>query len=311
MEEPLPARARSWLGRRLGLVDAGQERAQWDQEDWEADAASRASSWLASNDPLRCLEVLAERSERLEGSRLYAIEVAACTAIGDLQRGAEVLEAGLRSAISAGDRAAQLELLERAIKLRALQGDGPGVVDAARSAVALTDVTGQRARGIQALTDAAAALTGLGLDREAATLNAEISRRFASFDRSDMRSRPELVRQILHTAGTTESEVLLHAAAEVGDLAHDRDSVFVEDSFALRRLLQQTSSEAGPALAALADEVGLVQKGWKVEDLASRAVRLGRTGKAIAVALDYADDAGAARRLVVDSLVRPIDRPTS
>ena len=44
-------------------------RDEWDQEDWEADATSRASSWLASNLPAECLAVLSERAERLEGSR--------------------------------------------------------------------------------------------------------------------------------------------------------------------------------------------------------------------------------------------------
>jgi len=309
MEEPLPPRAHSWLGRRLGLAPTDQERAEWDQEDWEGDAAARASSWLASNDLLRCLAVLEERPQRLQGSRLYAIEVAAATALGDLQRADEALEAGLRSAIAADDRAAQLELLERAITLRARQEDGSALVEAVRSAVALTDLTGQRARGIRALTDAAAALSQLGRDGEAATLNAEIGRRFASFDRADMRSRPDLVRRVLHTAGTTDSDVLVHAAAAVGDLTHAQDGVFVEDAFALRRLLQRTSSEAGPALAALADEVGLVDQRWKLEDLASRAVRVGRTGKAVAVGLDYAADDQAARRFVVDHLVRPIEPP--
>ena len=224
----------------------------------EADAASRASSWLASTTPC-CLEVLAERAERLEGSRHHAIEVAACTAIGDLQQGAEVLELGCAAPSAAATGPPSWSCSSGASGCGRSRATAPAwsTRPGRRS---LTDVTGQRARGIQALTDAAAALSGLGRDDEAATLNAEISRRFASFDRSDMRSRPELVRQVLHTAGTTESEVLLHAA-EVGDLAHERDSVFVEDSFALRRLLQQTSSDAGPALAALADEVGLDQKG--------------------------------------------------
>jgi hypothetical protein len=203
------------------------------------------------------------------------------------------------------------ELLERAITLRARGGDGAGVVEAARSAVAVTELTGQRARGIRALTEAVAALSELGAYREAAVLNAEISRRFAQFDRADMRSRPELVRRVLHTAGATDSAVLVHAAVEVGDLTHEKDAVFVEDSFALRRLLKQTSSDARPALDVLASEVGLVEQGWTIEELASRAVRVGRTGKAVALGLDYAADDDAARRLVVDNLVRPIEGPTA
>ena len=307
IEEPLPPRARRWLSRRLGEAPT-DERNEWEQEDWEADAASQASSWLASNLPDRCLAVLSERSQRLPGSRLYALEIAARLTLGDLEGAADVLERGLRSAVDCGDHIVQLELMEQAITLRVRQGDGPGVVETARSAVALADLTGQRARGIQALTDAVEALQELGSDGEAEALNAEISRRFGRFSRSDMRSQPELVRRVLQTAGTTDSRVLVHAALQVGDLRQERDAVFIEDSFVLQRLLSQTSSDAQPALDALASELGLPEKGWDMTDMTSRAVRFGRTGKAIALGLNYAGDERAARQLVVDNLVRPPGR---
>jgi hypothetical protein len=304
MEEPLPARARTWLGRRLGLIP-DNERDTWDQEDWEDDAASRASSWLNSNLPRQALEVLSERSVRLAGSRLYALEVAAYTALGDLVHAAEALDRGLRDAIEVSDHAAQLELLEAAITVRARQGDGPGVVEAVRSAVALTNVTGEPNRAIAALTGAVAALTGLGLDDEVAVLNAEIARRFGKLSRSDMREQPELVRRVLHTAGATDSGVLVHAAAEVGNLSKENDPVFYEDSLVLQRLLNQTSSTARPAIAELATEVGLPKEGWDVGEVTSRAVRFGRTGKVITLGLDYATDDHQARQFVVSNLVRP------
>ena len=146
MEEPLPDRARSWLGRRLGLVTAGQEPGQWDQEDWRP---TRPHGRRRGSPPAtpRCLEVLAEQAERLEGSHTPSRWPPARPSATSSE--ARRSWSSARSAISSGDRAAQLELLERGIRLRALQGDGPGVVDAARSAVALTDVTGQRARGIR------------------------------------------------------------------------------------------------------------------------------------------------------------------
>ena len=204
--------------------------------------------------------MLAERAERLEGGRLYAIEVAACTAIGDLQRGAEVLELGLRF-INGNDRAAQLELLERGIELRAaLQGDGPGVVDAARSTVALTDVMAG-ARGIQALTDAAAACRAWG-----ATTGSHAQRRDlpalrpASTGRTCAAGRSWSGRSCTPPARPSPRCCCMPPPRSRTSPAR-RDSVFVEDSFALRRLLQQTSSDAEPALAALADEVGLDQKG--------------------------------------------------
>ena len=150
------------------------------------------------------------------------------------------------------------------------------------------------------------ALEQLGRGDGVAELKAEISRRFARFSRSEMRAEPELVRRVLHTAGTTDSAVLVHAAVEVGDVRDQRDAVFVDDKFALQRLLNQTSSSARPALAELANEVGLPEQGWSVEDLTSSAVRFGRTGKAIALGLDYAQDDRGSRQLVVENLLRPI-----
>ncbi len=310
MEEPLPLPARGWLSRRLDPGPA-DERSEWEQEDWEADAASRASSWLASNLPERCLAVLSERPERLPGSRLYALEIAARLALGDLERAGDVLERGLRSAIDSTDHTAQLELMEQAITLRARQQDGPGVAEVARSIVALTDLTGQQARGTRALTDAVEALQQLGLNREAETLNREISRRFSRFSREDMRRQPELVRRVLQTTGRTDSTVLVHAALQVGDLRQEHDAVFIEDSFVLQRLLRQTSSDAQSELEALAKELGLPENRWDITELAGRAIRFGRTGKAIALGLNYASDEPAARLLVVDNLVRPPGRPSA
>ena len=307
LEEPLPPRARTWLGRRLGLV-AGDERDTWDQEDWEDDAASRVSSWLNSGLPSQALGVLSERSVRLAGSRLFALEVAAHLALDNLSKAGEALDRGLRDAIDVGDHGAQLELLEAAIKVRARQGDGPGVVEAVRSAVALTSVTGEPYRAIEVLTSAVGVLQELGLDDEVAALNAEIARRFARLSRSDMREQPELVRRVLYTAGPTDSGVLVHAAAEVGDLSKESDPVFYEDSLILQRLLNQTSNTARPAIAELATEVGLPKEGWDLGEVTSRAVRFGRAGKVIALGLDYARDDQQARQFVVDNLVRPRSR---
>ena len=306
MEEPLPPRARSWLGRRLGLAPgSGDQRDDWVQEDWEDDAASRASSWLSSNLPARCLEVLSERPERLEGSRLYALEVTARTALGELDQAGHALEHGLRGAIDVGDHQAQLELLEAAVDLRYRQADAAGTIEAARSAAALSDVTGEPVRALQALTSALAALQAMGRTAGAATLTAEVSRRFGRLPRSDMRGQPELVRRVLHTAGVTDSAVLAGAALALGDMEDGKDGVFIQDSFALGRLLDQTRSGVRPELEELAREVGMTTMSWTNAELTTRVVRYGRTGKAIALGLAYASDENAARQLVLSELVRP------
>ena len=304
MEEPLPARARQWLGRRLGLGPV-DERGEWDQDDWEASAASRASSWLASGDPTRALEVLSERSERLPASRLYAVEVAARLAGAQLDQAGEVLDRGLRSALEEDDRAAELDLVEQAIAVRAGQGEAAGVADAGRSAAALCDLTGQQQRAILALADAISKLQVMAAETEAAALAADLSARFARMSRSEMRDRPDIVLRVLHTAGRMDSAVLVHAAHEVGDQTDTGDAVFNDDAFLIERLLAQTSSGATTALTDLAKEVGLDAETWDLGELASLTVRTGRIGKAVALGLDYAADDAAARSFVTESLLRP------
>jgi hypothetical protein len=96
LDEPLPARARRWLERRVDLGATVDETTEWEQEDWEANAHSRASSWLASMDPTSALSVLHERDTRLASSRLPALEVAAYLQLGQLDQASASLEEGLR-----------------------------------------------------------------------------------------------------------------------------------------------------------------------------------------------------------------------
>jgi hypothetical protein len=305
MEEPLPPRARRWLERRLGRVPP-DGRSEWDQDDWEAVVASNASSWLASGDHAKALELLSERSERLPGSRLYAIEVAALSAAGDLDAASKVLDIGLRSAADSGDRAAELELVEQASALRALQGSGAGVVDAARFATSLCDLTGQGTRAILALTQAVGALQSMRDPTAAAKLIPDLATRFRRLTRPEMQAEPELVRQVLRTAGAADSSILVHAATQLGDQTEAGSAIFRQDAFALRTLLDQTSDSASRALDELAEELGL-SEGWGTAELAGSAVRSGRTGKAVALGIDYASDVGAARSLVADELVQSAD----
>lgn len=301
--EPLPPRAWTWLSRRLGFGET-DDRAEWDQRDWEADAEGRAMSWLASGDPASALAVLAERTERLPDTKLHLVEVRARLAAKDIEGAAAALERGMAAAAESDDRDTQVALAEQAVIVRGLRGDGAGVVSAAEWAVRGCDLLGDQTRGVDVLTDAVGILGGL--DDAGEGLRGELASRFTHLSRSDLLDNVDLVRRVLHTAGPSDDTVLHHAAVQVGDQTEAEDGVFQHDPFAVARLLRQTSPEGAPALADLAAEVGLSGRRWKTEDLASWVVRAGRTGKAVVVGLDWARDAGQARRMVVDTLVRPV-----
>ncbi len=305
LEEPLPPRARRWLERRLSTVPVEEDRSEWEQEDWEAEAYSRASSWLASSAPQEVLTVLGERETRLPGSRLFALEVAARLALDDVPGAAAALDRAHAHGIENAERRVQLELAEQTIAVRARQDDGPGLAVAATTCVGLAELVGEPSRGLRALTSALSDLRRMGADTEANAVQEQLSSRFERMSRHQMRTDPDLVRQVLHTAGPSDNAVLLHAAVQVGDQTNAVAGIFLEDPFALSRLLGATTASAGPALQQLATEVGLVSGRWTIDELASRLVRTGRTGKAVAVSLDYAADDDQMRADVVAQLVHP------
>lgn len=310
LEEPLPPRARRWLKRRLSTVPVEEDRSEWDQEDWEAEAYSRASSWLASAAPQEVLAVLGERDIRLPGSRLFALEVAARLTLDDVPGAAATLERAHAHGIEDAERRVQLELAEQAMAVRARQDDGPGLVEAATTCVGLAELVGEPSRGLRALTSALSDLRRIGADVEADAVQAQLSSRFEGLSRQQMRNDPELVRHVLQAAGPSDSAVLLHAAVLVGDQTKDVGGIFLEDPFVVGRLLGATTASAAPALQQLATEVGLPGGNWTISDLASRLVRTGRTGRAVAVSLDYAVDDESMRAAVVDQLVHPAETRT-
>lgn len=304
VDEPLPKRSRLWLERRLGLVP-DTDRADLDQEEWEADAALRAASWLTSGAPVEALAVLRERPARLTGSRLLPLDLAALTANGELTAADRLLDQAMTSALHDRDLAAQLDLTEQAVVLRARQGDPAGVAEAARAAGTLADLTAERIRGVDILVRAVTKLQDAGHADEAATLGHELARRFGALDGPTLRAVPELVRRVLTCVGATEPGVVLHAAQHTGDT----DAVFGPDTYSLARLLDATSPAATAELQGLAQAVG--SKPWgggrgDTLDLASRVVRLGRIGEAIQIGMNYATDADIAGSLVANELVHRI-----
>ena len=316
-EEPLPAAARRWLGPRLGRADRS-ERDEWEHEEWEFDAASVASSWLASGDPARALEALLGRPHRLAGSRLHALEVRAYGALGRYDEAFAALKAGMASATAAGDVVAQLELAEQAVALYLEQGGDPAagsldmgaVVEAAELASRLAALAEQPVRGITAIVTA---VEGLALHdtvpaaEAVARLGDVLERRFLAMPRESLLAEPRLVRRVLRAIGGNRPPVVARAAMELGDRTDVAGSAFRDDAFALDRLLQALPEAAAPALDELAGELGLGAGDWDTIGLARTATRLGRTGQAVLLALDQATDQQAICRQIVAYLVREPD----
>lgn len=290
LSEPLPARARRWLERRLGRT-SGDDRTEWDQEDWEAEAASRAASWLASGKPDRALEVLAERHERLPGSRLFAAEVNARLELGDIGGAEGVLRHGIESAQNSGDRRTQEQLSECAVQVYVARNDPRGVETAARWAARSCDMLGQPDRGVDVLAFAVRALNGAPTG-----LGEELSARFVRLSRQVLREQPDLVCRVLHAAGETEPALLHHAAAEVGEPEH---KVFRSDAFVLDRLLARVTPES---LAELATQLGM--RASTTTEISGQAVHMGRAGHVVSFVLDHTSDPVQARQMVVQGLVR-------
>jgi hypothetical protein len=305
LEDPLSEAARTWLRRRLGLIAAEDERAAWDQEDWEAEAADRARSWLASASPRRALNVLAEREARLPGSRLYPLEVQALIQQKRLDEAAKLLDHGMRESVEAGAVVTQRELAEQAIALATIRKDAAGIVSATESAVRLGDLAGDPLGCLDELAGSVDALKQIGAPDEAGRLADRVSRRFSQLSADVLREHPDLVRKVMQSVGATDSSVLTQAAESVGDITSEDEAVFRDDVFALSRLLESTVPAARTAMNRLAVEVGLSEDKWTPHELAASAVEFGRTGQAVVVGLDYAAEEAVSRRLIVEDLTRP------
>ncbi|MCE6996317.1 hypothetical protein LZG04_16150 [Saccharothrix sp. S26] len=217
-------------------------------------------------------------------------------------RGADT---ALRDAIATAldrDRSVDVDLAELAVEVRAGQEDSSGMARAARWAVRACDLLGDPTRAVGVLTDAVGWLHAFG--EPAGDLGHHLATRFGELGRAQLVAAPNLV---LHVAGTEEESVIHHAAAEVGDQTPGDTGVFIADPYAVAKVLAQISGDAEPALARLADEVGLPGRRSDLVGPARQVVRTGRTGRAIAIGLDQAVAGVDMPRLVLDTLVRAPD----
>ncbi|MEP4680654.1 MAG: ATP-binding protein, partial [Rhodopirellula bahusiensis] len=307
-EDPFPPAARSWLGPRLGIkIDRPAD--QWEQEDWEAAAASQAFSWLESDKPEKALDVLRERESRIAGSELYATEMHAFIRLGDFDQAQDVFQRGMQSALEAENHAAQRSLLGANIKLCAATGDPAGIWQSANALAGIAELTGQIVYALYALTEAIEALRGIDAPQvsEAA---AALSRFFRETTVEELDRHTRLVRRILHQAAAVDTPMLSTAIDRYGDRTSEDDGIFIADAFVVARLFENhVRADANPAITRLGVELGfnddhvLEQLSRIIHVSASRS----RLKDWLRIAMDHPKDEEKVRSIIANELIQPAE----
>ena len=127
--DELPPRAQVYLATRLHMDLRPDLQDAADQQQWEQSAEQTARALMRDDLPEQALSVLNQRGARLPGSPLYLTEAEALTMLGQPASALRVIDDGLVSAESAGDRllVVNLRLLESLVR----EGDR-GTPDTAR-----------------------------------------------------------------------------------------------------------------------------------------------------------------------------------
>lgn len=303
--EPLTPRARNWLERRILGGDLATDRAAWAQADWEAEAESRARSWLASGRPDQALAVLAERVERLPGIGLAAVQASALLDSGRPREAGDVLRAALATPPDGTllDERRRLELTELALATAAALDDGDGVREAALACSARVGIAGDGIRAVLALGRGVAHL--VRLDRPVGDVGTELVRRFAALTREQLLADPQAVRQVLADAAAACPDLIALAAATVGDLPADAGGPFADDRLVLTRILVAAGPEAQAAVGAAQRRGRPSHEPDAPGTLAGVAVRSGQVGQAVLLALTHTPNVEEVRRMIVKDLLLP------
>ena len=209
----------------------------WDETAlpaWERQTENRVLNLVAINDWEGALELLAERSERSIGSRLYYLET---TILRQQERWEEARRCaydGLYSLQSAKDEMNLLNLLRQAIVIDLHLGHLPQAEAELNKAYLLVEMQKRADQTVALDLD----LNRLRLERmksgtspaEIDNLRQDILVRFNKLSERMLRNHPQLVREILEEFGSKNSEVLLKGLSVMtfGDLPEKQRVVLAE-----------------------------------------------------------------------------------
>jgi hypothetical protein len=187
----------------------------WDEAglaEWEAHIEQRVRDRIQSNDWIGALELLAERSERSVGSRLYFLETVILRQQERWQEARRCAYDGIYSLKTAGDEVRLLDLLRQAIAIDLRLGHTAQAQSALGQA--------RRLLAAQAGQDEAVALEldlmALKLLRAQGAEAAEsvepvrnmLLTRFVKMSERELREHPELVREMVLEFGAEDLQVL-------------------------------------------------------------------------------------------------------
>ncbi len=282
-EEPLPERARAWLGPRIGRTHG--ELDSWRIEDWEVSAAREAEAHLQTGDSEGALRLLSKRPERSVGSALYRLEARALAELGRWPEVSVVVEKALSEGVEHFGLGRFLELQLLAGRAAKEQGQLEKALAHAHRAQKIAaesqDIAGQfRALELRILSG----------DPEAAD---QLEKLFLKTKDARLRDHSELSHRVLEHLRPHSTALLRKVASVFGNRAEQ--NVIRQDAFQLEDLLLRVEkTEKGKEeLSKLAVNVGLSEQNFRVRDLANQSIRFSKLGDAMVTVLDnVGNDAG-------------------
>ena len=295
-DEPLPKRARAWLGPKIGRGE--RDESQWSQAEWEAHTANEVRLHIETRDYQGALRLLHERSDRLPGSELRLLEARAQYLLGAHDEARKLVAAALDDPTTSDDP----KMIASLALLGARASRAAGAIDDVRHYVELVQGTPRapaetELEALEVLVRAEEESSGTADDAKDALMGKFVRADDEVLDADQARSV-----RIMATLGPTRIKALRKGAKALANRAEIE--AFVPDAFKLQRLLELVG-KSGPAksrLRELAGSVGLDPDDFDYSSLASNAIRYERFGDAMAIAIDHGDDDADAGVVVADLL---------
>lgn len=293
-DEPLPERARAWLGPRIGRTHG--DLAAWRTEDWEISAQREAQTRLGTGDAAGALAVLRKRGERTPGSRLYGLEVRALMQLERWPQAAALVARVLGSNLEAFplDEILELHLLGAETELHRERFDD--LQDYVAHALKIATETGDSAGQLRAYELRVHAARRGGSPAAADLAVEQLQQALLVIDDSRLRRHVDLSRRVLELLRPHSTPVLRKVASAFGNRAEQK--VIRRDAFKLGDLLEQVvgTADGKAQLSRLAGKVGLSEESFQLRDLANHTIRYDKLGDALVTVLDYAGDNESVRR---------------
>lgn len=242
----LPPQGNAYLANRVGGVADEKQLVNASPLDWEEYAQKRAADLLKFGQPQRVLDLLAMRSQRLPGSRLYYVESIARRSLP-----APDLAAAERAAQSAVDAARHTsnaddlrDALEELVHVRRLRGDTAGVLRGLAELANFGDVLGDDLVLLEANVQVLEAALPPDASHDRGQFTESAVRVFSRLPDELVAKAPELSRRVAAQVGGSEPATLQRVIRVVGTGSLDRTA-----ARGLHEVLeewQQTNPQIGP-----------------------------------------------------------------